>query len=243
MHLYLLNARGGPWFTFSPESIEDYIKIPLHVVRVDHLHRIIHFTAAPFTRRHVHLGIVEEPKLFRRSTLDRLQWCLKMQLQSKESTQILSKKNLFTVIAPDTPIETHGAHGSITTFDMQFVYQTNETPVTDHLSALKFSLLSFQCSYSYFFSKIDQERSVHYGNWSVHEGDKLQLLKRASKDMGLEWKDKYWTFDLVLHWLTFGEESMVQAVVEFLVEHEVQYSQRSQSPKRRYYRSESVDLF
>jgi hypothetical protein len=166
-----------------------------------------------------------------------------MQILSKESTQILSKKNLCTVIAPDTPIEARGAHGSITTFDMQFVYQANDTIITDSISALEFSVLSFQCSYSYFFSKIDKERSRQYGNWSVHEGDKLQLLKNTSREMGLEWKDKYWTFDLVLHWLTFGEESMVQTVVEFLLEHEAQHSHRSQHPKRRYYRSESVDLF
>lgn len=243
IHVYLLNSRGSPWFSFSTESIEDYIKIPLIVTTMDHQNKMIRFSPQPIVRKHSLHGVVEQPRLFRRTVLDRMQWCVKMQIQSNDSAERMFTKNkLCTVIAPDTQLNSQGSHGSITTFNMQLVYEALDNTINEAQSTLDFHIISFQCTYSYFFSKLDCDRHPFYGSWSVHTPNKQQLLRQTSKEMGLEWNDKFWSFDIVLHWLTFGDIDMVRSVVDFLVEHELQHAKIPKSPKKRYYKADSINL-
>jgi hypothetical protein len=243
MHVYLLNSRGGPWFSFSSESVEDYIKIPLVVSVVDQENKIIRFQQAPTTRNHNIYGQVEQPRLFRRSTLDRMQWCVKIQIQTKDSTEKkYSKKKLCTLIAPDTNLSPDKSHGSITTFDMQLLYEVFDDPISNGQSALDLKITSFKCTYSYFFSKLDCDKHEFYGSWSVHPKEKQTILLKVSKEMNLEWSECYWSFDLVLHWLTFGDPEMAPSVVEFLLEHNMQHPNTTKVQKRRFYRSDSVEL-
>jgi hypothetical protein len=90
---------------------------------------------------------------------------------------------------------------------------------------------------------MDNQRHEEYGSWSVHASDKRDYLLQLARDTELEWKDIYWNFDLVLHWLTLGNWETASSVIEFLLEHEKQYAiLHKRQPVSRYFRSESIEF-
>ena len=63
---------------------------------------------------------------------------------------------------------------------------------------------------------------VNYGNYTVHSPTKVSRLLSCAEAQGLSWNSTYWSFDVVLHWLTHPlEESHDEHdVIDYLIEHE-----------------------
>lgn len=246
LNVYLLNSRGGPWFSFSRESIEDSLQIPLRVESIDKVAKIIKFSPMQNSFIHRIHGKHDFPTTYRRRAIDRLQWCVKVQIDALETnTKNVSKNRLCTLIAPDTQLSTEVSKCSISTYDMQMFYSVRDGIPTETEVPLIFELYSLQCSYSFLFSRLDNDRHHYYGSWNVHDPAKKQHLLKTASDMGLLWSDRYWRFDLVLHWLTLGELDTAHAVIAFLIEHQSLNPSSPSLPrnrKARYYRSESLEF-
>ncbi|KAI8922936.1 hypothetical protein BC831DRAFT_55855 [Entophlyctis helioformis] len=79
LELYLLNGRGGPWFSMSsPNSIEDSVRIKLRCRSVDIANKTVDLAASPSPSPSASASAsAPTALLLRRPHLDRLQWCLK----------------------------------------------------------------------------------------------------------------------------------------------------------------------
>lgn len=230
INLYLLNSKGLLVSTLNPDSIEDSDSLSLVVERIDPISKIIVFKTP----------IPEIPPLIlkRRKMLHRLEWSVKLQIVNQE---FALSRQFCTVIAADTTCDTSMNTCSISTFDMAIKCSYQEQRQLQHdQRTLKFTITDLCCSYSYFFSRLDNDRHDSYGSWSVHPAEKRSILLKSADDHGLEWQEKYWVFDLVLHWLTMGDPSEVDGVVLYLLEHEKVHSAtslRHAAVKKRFYRS------
>ncbi|KAJ2990474.1 hypothetical protein HDV02_004417, partial [Globomyces sp. JEL0801] len=115
----------------------------------------------------------------------------------------------------DYPIST------LTTFDMQIDYQILEFKQSiNSQKCLMFQPKTFKCSFSYYFKLLDNHKYTHYGNYSVHSQEKKDRLIRKAQQIGFTFRDEYWNFDIVLHWLTMGVEDGLNDILEFLIEYE-----------------------
>ncbi|KAJ3370719.1 hypothetical protein HDU91_005954 [Kappamyces sp. JEL0680] len=201
MQLCLLNSRGGLFFSFGHESVEDSRTVDLTVARVDPLLKIIEFTAGSTkptgaaSRDSVADPRPGQASLFRRPHLDRMEWSVKMRIGRCRSQW--QSKQLVTIVAHDTPLHPVPSATTISTFDMSLVCTVHDVAAAGtSQSAVVVGIQTLVCSYSYFFAALDRDRHSSYGDWSVHPSRKRALLERRAGELGLEWSSRYWFFDL-----------------------------------------------
>ena len=180
-------------------------------------------------------------------------------LKSIQETTPIASGSTFTLVSIDTQLDpprrhpTSSSNGSLSatvddkdirclsTFELQVFYrlaeQIPENP-DRHLSQLDVCIHKVRASYSYLFHSIIQSFGPTHDSSqlkpqriSVFSKEKIQKLVETAKKVNLEWQEKYWTFDLVLHYLLEGHLSDVQSVIDFLVEHK-KHSKSREEEKR-----------
>jgi hypothetical protein len=238
LKILLLNSRGGPWFSFGPDSIEDSLEIELSVSSVNMDDKIIRLIPKNDANSLI------DYRLLRRVGLDRFQWCVKFsvdRIAAKSENERKMKNSLSTIIAPDTIIDGHEITHSISSIDMRLFYTIKELESKSGSVPLQFKIKMFECSLSYFFSKIDIDKHHYYGSWSIHSKAKRQHLQKETENAGLMWSERFWNFDIVLHWLNLGDLDCVGGVVEFIKEHEsVSLANQNNRKGKRFLRNESI---
>jgi hypothetical protein len=243
LNAYLFTHRGGPLFSFGPEPIDDVVEIQLVVESVNEMDKTIKLK--PSVKR---AGDAQRSALIRRKSMERYDWCVKVRIGvPTKSLARPSKKDLCTIVAADTEISEKETNviSCISTYDMQLFYKVWDENLDAIQVALNFKVQYMICSYSFLFSRLDSSKHSDYGHWSVHTQGKRQILLDEAAKGGLIWSDRYWNFDLVLHWLTLGAADEAFSVIAFLQEHENLYqggvtNQRLMSG--RFYRTDSIDL-
>ncbi|KAJ3323036.1 hypothetical protein HDV06_002482 [Boothiomyces sp. JEL0866] len=190
---YLLNASGGPWFTFTKSAIESLESSQLILKSCDFNTKLIEFE-------------IEKELDFTCNWQDRLDWSVKCDI-----SQPNSKGKLFTLIAPDTPL--HGRH-TLTTVDMLLYYE-----IIKDSESVKLKVERITCSFSFVFSRF-YKSDLDYGNYSVFPSAKRDLIIQKAAEYGLVWKQNFWYSGVVLHWLSSGEMDEIDGVILFLLEHE-----------------------
>jgi hypothetical protein len=246
LHLIIVNSRGSPWFHLvNPEetegnsSIEDQIKIPLFVRSVDFSKKILELSHIPKSKMQQNNII----SLERRSYLSRFEWCLKGLFSPIIPKQKIKKSSsAFTLVSVDTDIigdQTDPSKKneiSLTTYEMQMFFCLDQIPtMPDNLqSLLNVEISKIRMSYSYLFSVLSEINS-NTQRISVFDPLKIAHLKSKSMISNLRWDEKYWNFDLVLHWLLDGKHDDVHYVIDFLKEHEKYSAKTERKQKSRYY--------
>ncbi len=163
----------------------------------------------------------------------RQDWTCKFDITESTESQISNpSKKMVTIIAHDTPLDSAPTLGSISTLESKLEYIVQYDPLE---CLIQIQITQLVVCYSFLFSRIDGNRKGFYGGGSVHPKSKRNLLLKHAEIQGLEWSDRFWYFDLVLHWLQVGDEMEADAVVQFLVEHEVL---NKSTGKMKYYRYE-----
>ena len=258
LHLFILNGRAEPWFNhlnsadafnvtgptrYSP--IEDQKKVGIYVHSVDPINRIIQVRTHPRSQ-----PSNSQISLARRSHLSRFEWCLKgffVNTQSELAT-LKNSINPFTLVSADMDLENNAPDHEgmcISTFEMQMMYSVKEGTyqgMEESHQSLNLLVSSLCISYSYLFARLSLRERVLDRSFrnTVFDPIKVKLLVESISQVSLIWQDKYWDFDLVLHWLVYGDASDLRAVLEFLVEHEKHAAssrRSSRSPRTRYYNS------
>jgi hypothetical protein len=233
-------------------SVEDFQEIPLFVHHIDKDCRIIHLTFPKV-----------KTKIKRRARLSRFEWTLKGSffqknlLQINNNCGIFRKKNQilspFTLISVDTILANDTNERSLlSTFEMQLEYkiqESNSSALTEtQYSFVDVELIALKMSFSYFFTILmeektrlnpelkEQQRPVMI---SIFESNKIAHFKTQVENSGLLWQEKYWTFDIVLHWLIYSDSDKdILVIIDFLKEHErlLETQKRQKTLKKiRYY--------
>jgi hypothetical protein len=246
LHLLIVNSRGSPWFHLvdtgeneANTAIEDQIKIPLFVRSVDFSKKVLELSHIPKSK----LEQKNIISLERRSHLTRFEWCLKGLFRPATPKEKMKKSSsAFTLVSVDTDLigdQTDPSKKneiSLSTFEMQMFFCLDQEPTTpDSLqSLLNVEISKIRMSYSYLFS-ILSDNNANTQRISVFDPMKIAHLKSKSIISNLKWDEKYWNFDLVLHWLLDGTNDDVNHVIDFLKEHERHTANASRKQKRRYY--------
>jgi hypothetical protein len=277
MRLYLLNGRGGPWFSqLAADSIEDVKFVPLHVQMVDISNRTLQLGTELLSVKPKNGRLHRCPSretmsavpvvLNRRTALERMQWCIKGSLAwfSPDKHDGFSRaipKSMFTLASPEynlindirssrsrsasvsTVTSLRSTVSSITNFDMQLHFLADEQLPSPHTTATHIQIIQLNVSWSVLFAAYCEEHGIDaqgIQSISVHDPVKCQLLLDECKFFGLTFKQTFWSFDVVLHWLTHGEKDDVRTVVSFLETHTSLHSRTKASPSKRYYVSETA---
>ncbi|KAI8916297.1 hypothetical protein EDD86DRAFT_14298 [Gorgonomyces haynaldii] len=226
LQMYLLNGRGGPWFSqLGADAVEDCRFVPVFVESVDFQEKQVVLAVQPST--HISLS--------RRAALDPMHWCCKGSFGwfsiPRQVTWI--PKSMFTLISPETKML--GTNNlTITTFDMQCKFRTQESNLTQHVTETQVHLDHLVVSWSAIFNAYCIACGITRPPYlySVHGAHKTRQLELRCLEHKLDFR-KYWTVDVVLHWLTHGEPEDLDAVISFLQAMELANTNTKQ--KRRFY--------
>lgn len=126
---------------------------------------------------------------------------------------------------------------NLTTFDMMMSY-INEEEISAQITETKFNLVNVSVAWSVILQAFANEHriEIQVPPTSVHEPKKCSLLVNACAEIGVEFLARYWTFDVVLHWLTHGSLSDIGSVVSFLetyaAQHKVKLNRFSQNTRK-----------
>ena len=261
LKLYMLNGRGGPWFSrLGPESIEDCRLLPLYVNHVDSANMTVTLSPDPQSNANTRLADGSEDSnscinLVRRSSLDRMQTCIKGALDwfsSKLATiNATMPKSMFTISSPDfelLEIPNQSVANAVarriitlTTFDKALSFSCTEIEPINHMTSTRVIIEDIKLSWSVIFSAYcyDSGNEIIPHAYSVHPNHRREMLIQACNLAGIVWNPMYWTFDLVLHWLSSGEDDDIESVVAFLETYISMnaYSARKGTSLHRYYQS------
>lgn len=246
LHLLIVNSRGSPWFHIidadeydSNSAIEDQVKIPLYVKSVDFSKKVLELSHIPKYKIQKN-NIVS---LERRSYLTRFEWCLKGLFRPTIPKQKLqNSSSTFTLVSVDTDLvgdQTDPSKKneiSLSTYEMQMFFSLDQEMPDDGQVLLNVEISTIRMSYSYLFS-ILSDYNTSTQKISVFDPRKIDHLRSTSLTSNLKWDEKYWNFDLVLHWLLDGSQDDVNYIIEFLKEHERVRAKPTLSKKQkpRYY--------
>lgn len=160
--------------------------------------------------------------------LDRLSYSIKCLISHPNG----QSQDFCTLLASDTPLDNTVTTTTISTFEMVMTCTLQRIQ-----GGVRIGIVDLKVSYSFYFSRI-------YGSLNfietVHDKKKVKYLVDMAKDSGLFWRDKYFCFDVVIHYLLIGDGDDVIGVIEFLKEYEVQHQGKVYpgTLKTRYYRAE-----
>lgn len=248
LHLLIINSRGSPWFHIvdadeyeSNSAIEDNVKIPLYVKSVDFSKKVLELSHIPKSLTQKNNMI----SLERRSYLTRFEWCLKGLFRPATPVRKMKdSSSTFTLVSVDTDLigdQTDPSKKneiSLSAYEMQMVFSLDQEPTMpdDVQSMLNVEISTIRMSYSYLFSILSDKKSNNQ-KISVFDSCKIDHLRAKSITSNLKWDEKYWNFDLVLHWLIDGSHDDVSYIIDFLKEHERHSAKAlvSKKQKQRYY--------
>ncbi|KND04786.1 uncharacterized protein SPPG_00490 [Spizellomyces punctatus DAOM BR117] len=200
-------------------------------------------------RKCVELIPVESPvvNLVRDVALGRYEWCAKGAVRSggKERTSsqdVVIQSHPFTLVAPDMDLRNEiqdnsnpSATSTLSNYEFQLIYSAIDTTaesIASSVTTLSLRIHSLIISYTYLFYLLSPHPPDPATRISIFPPDRVRLLQNASAMAGLTWHHKYYTFDIVLHWLASedGSEADVDpvAVVEYLMEYEKVMENRRQ---------------
>ena len=253
LDLYIVNSKGRPFFRSEEDLlisdqnsyIEDLKSISFYVHALDPSSKTIDLKPWPKTSNTNSTSSVE---LERRGHLSRMEWILKGNLRSNLGSKTIKSKGaqVFTLVSVDAQLDKDEITNSLNTFEMQLIYSVSDNADDDDVYQSKCSLYiemkSLRISYSYLFSCI-VKRNLECRN-SIFDSRKITNLISKAQERSLVWNDKYWNFDLVLHWLMNGTDQDCESVIDFLLEHEKMTNGKPFSSRNvlRYYNAPCKNL-
>jgi hypothetical protein len=220
--LFILNGRGGPWFSqLVADSIEDFTTVALYVDTVDIDNQTVrlgsNISIKTKLREYGSKCIVEKSvnddscntaRLNRRSALDSTQWCIKGSLSwfSTEQFPIIPKK-MFTLESPSemflTPhviLDKLLSVSNLKTYDMFLQFSIDEHPPAPQTTTTHINIYQILVSWSVIFQAYCEYNGIdcQIKPTSAHDGSKCKWLLQKCSEVNIDFSPSFWTFDVIM---------------------------------------------